>query len=138
MVAPPSPAHPLRLYKKEKLCSEIAIGQLFARGKGSDAMSALAFPIAAYWRVNTTRSVTCPRFLISVPKKKLRHAVDRVTMRRRIRESYRLSRHLIPADVPLDIAFVYVADSLKPSAPVRRSMEKMLKKIAASLAGETI
>ncbi|MDE6175118.1 MAG: ribonuclease P protein component [Duncaniella sp.] len=124
----------LRLYKIEKLRSEIAIGQLFDRSNPA-ALSVMAYPLRAVWRVNTSRkSASCPQFLIAVPKKKLRHAVDRVYMRRRIREAYRLNRHLIPRDLPLDIAFVYVASELKPYAAVERSVVRILSRIGAALA----
>lgn len=118
----------LRLYKIEKLCSETAIGRLFARSD-SQVRSALAYPLRLAWRVDDTRQVKVPRFLASVPKKRLRHAVDRVTMRRRIREAYRLNRDLIPRDLPADLAFIYVADRLLPSAKVTSSLRRLLKEV---------
>lgn len=122
-----------RLYKIEKLRSEIAIGQLFDRGNPA-ASSVMAYPLRAVWRVNTSRRTSsCPQFLIAVPKKKLRHAVDRVQMRRRIREAYRLNRHLIPRDLPLDIAFVYVAADLQTYAAVEKSIIRILTRISAAL-----
>lgn len=118
----------LRLYKKEKLCSEIAIGQLFSR-EDPDVHSAISYPLTARWKHNSHRTVTCPRFLVSVPKKRLRHAVDRVTMRRRIREAYRLSRHLLPKDLPVDIAFTFVGNGLISYQPVLKAMHHILSKV---------
>lgn len=120
----------LRLYKKEKLCSEIAIGQLFDRDHASERQSALAYPLRAVWRTNPGRHADCPQFLVMVPKRRLRHAVDRVRMRRLIRESYRLNRHL-HGDAPgrMDIAFVYVAQNLTDYQAVEKSMQRLLKKI---------
>ena len=72
------------------------------------------------------------QFLISVPKKRLRHAVDRVAMRRRIRESYRLNRHIADTDnseKPIDIAFIYIADTLEPYARIEKSMQRILRRI---------
>ncbi|MDE7147758.1 MAG: ribonuclease P protein component [Duncaniella sp.] len=124
----------LRLYKIEKLRSEIAIGQLFDRSNPA-ALSVMAYPLRAVWTVNTARrSASCPQFLIAVPKKKLRHAVDRVYMRRRIREAYRINRHLIPRDLPLDIAFVYVASDLQTYATVEKSVIRILTRISQALA----
>ncbi|MCM1077063.1 MAG: ribonuclease P protein component [Bacteroides sp.] len=123
----------LRLYKIEKLRSEIAIGQLFDRSNPA-AQSVMAYPLRAVWTVNGhRRDAECPQFLIAVPKKKLRHAIDRVQMRRRIREAYRLNRHLIPENLPLDIAFVYVADKVLPYADALRAVTRILTKIARSL-----
>ena len=130
----------LRLCKREKLCSVTAVGRLFAirqRGVSSLQGSLIAYPLRMVWRVNPERTTTTGvQFLISVPKKKLRHAVDRVAMRRRIREAYRLNRQLIPLpdDKPsVDVAFIYVADRLIDSAHVHAAMTKMLQKVAAEL-----
>lgn len=126
----------LRLYKIEKLRSEIAIGQLFDRSNPA-ASAIMAYPLRAVWRVNTSRkSASCPQFLIAIPKKKIRHAVDRVQMRRRIREAYRLNRHLIPRDLPLDIAFVYVATEVLPYASVEKAVTKILTRISSKIQPE--
>lgn len=125
----------LRLYKKEKLCSAVAIDSLFSRGSG--ASSSLAYPLRAVWRSNPGRRSDAPlAFVISVPKKRLRHAVDRVTMRRRIRESYRLSRpaHPLPEGTRIDVAFLYVADRLCDYRSIDRALNRLLERIAISAA----
>lgn len=71
--------------------------------------------------------------MITVPKKRLRHAVDRVTMRRRLREAYRLGRGHIPADAKIDIAFIYVADTLTDYTHAERSVRKILSHIVGQL-----
>ncbi len=132
----------LRLYKKEKLCSEIAIDALFSRRVSCVGATgaALSYPLRIVWRRNNGRPRGAEfQFLISVPKKKLRHAVDRVTMRRRIREAYRLNRDLLPPEEAgrrVDMAFVYVADSLQPYAAVERSVRKLIKRMAENLTNE--
>ncbi|MDE6651695.1 MAG: ribonuclease P protein component [Paramuribaculum sp.] len=125
-----------RLYKKERLCGKTAIDALFL--PGSPRESVMAYPWRAVWRVNDSRAVSNPRFLISVPKKRLRHAVDRVLMRRRCREAYRLSRNLIPADCWVDIAFVYVGSGLTPYSDAERSVVKILTKITSKLNPEPL
>ncbi|MDE7375491.1 MAG: ribonuclease P protein component [Muribaculaceae bacterium] len=120
----------LRLYKKQKLCSPTAIGMLF--GRQPDTSSALAHPLRAVWRQNPGRKSDAPaQFLISVPKKRLRHAVDRVTMRRRIREAYRLlhQEYPLPDAARIDVAFVYVANVLEPYARVEKAMRRILTAI---------
>ncbi len=135
-----------RLYKIEKLRSEIAIGQLFDRSNPA-AQSVMAYPLRAVGTVNLSRLAAmetsseisrrkvapCPQFLVSIPKKKLRHAVDRVQMRRRVREAYRLNRHLIPKDIPLDIAFIYVATEVLPYAEVLKGVTRILTRISKTL-----
>lgn len=122
----------LRLYKIEKLCSETAIGRLFARSD-SRVRGSLSYPLRLAWRVDDQREVKVPRFLVSVPKKRIRHAVDRVTMRRRIREAYRLNRDILPRELPVDLAFIYVADTLLPYAKVESSVRRLLRDVASKL-----
>ncbi len=117
------------LGKSHKLCSTIAIDKLFA---DADATAALAFPLRAVWHHADRRNqVDAPaKFLISVPKKRLRHAVDRVAMRRRIREAYRLNHSEFDANADnIDIAFVYVANDLKSYASIQRAMRRLLQQI---------
>lgn len=111
---------------------------LFSRGAASDGhtavRSAIAYPLRAVWRVNAGRTTGSPvQFLISVPKKRLRHAVDRVQMRRRIREAYRLNRHTYLSDLTdnIDLAFIYIADGLKDYADVEKSIHRILQKLSA-------
>ena len=117
----------LRLYKKEKLCSAVAIEQLF--GPGGADFARLVYPLRVVARRNPRRRSDAPvAFMISVPKKRLRHAVDRVAMRRRIREAYRLNHRLISLEegIRLDVGFVYVANGLVSYAEVERSMLRLL------------
>lgn len=121
----------LRLYKKEKLCSAVAIDTLFGRGAGVN--SALAYPLRAVWRHNPRRHSDAPiAFVVSVPKRRLRHAVDRVAMRRKIREAYRLSRSslTLPEGARYDVAFIYVADRLTDYRSVERAIDRLTRKIA--------
>ncbi len=123
----------LRLYKKEKLCSTVAIEQLFSRSGA--VRSALAFPVRAVWRQNAKRHSDAPvAFVISVPKKRLRHAVDRVAMRRRIREAYRLCRPDFPLceGARIDLAFVYVANDLQPYHAVDRAVRRIMAAVQSS------
>lgn len=126
------------LCKSQKLCGETAIDLLFSR-TAPDTMAALFYPLRGVWRVNPSRrdGATDLRFLISVPKKRLRHAVDRVTMRRRVRESFRLSRLDYPSilDKSIDLGIVYVADRQLPYSAVNRSLNRLLAKIASVSGG---
>lgn len=125
----PNQATNLKLHKSEKLCSQTAIDALF--GHNQAAKGAIAYPlrIVSAPRTSPRRHGAAPvQFLISVPKKRLRHAVDRVRMRRLIREAFRLNRDKITADPsqPLDIAFIYVGSGLTSYARVERAMVKLL------------
>ena len=125
------------LYKKEKLCSSRAVEILFSPG-GAE-FSRLCYPLRAVARRNALRKSDAPvAFLITVPKKRLRHAVDRVQMRRRIRESYRLNHHDYPvADSErIDLGLVYVADKLIPYSAVEKAMKKILSELSAHFSGK--
>lgn len=120
----------LKLRKSEKLCSPTAIDALFA---GNGTKGALAFPLRMVWNLRPSPAAATGeapvRFFISVPKKRLRHAVDRVAMRRRIREAYRLNRHLIPEGVCADVAFIYVAGDLRSYARIETAMQRLLPQL---------
>lgn len=121
----------LSLHKSEKLCSVKEIDSLFA----SRQRGLLAYPLRM---VTAVRPGGCGsgarvQFLISVPKKRLRKAVMRVTMRRRIREAYRLNRAFIPQPATeeqsatgINVAFVYVASEPVPYRQVERAMRRLL------------
>lgn len=123
------------LCKKDKLCSARAVEELFA-ADGAD-FSHLAYPLRALARHNPHRHSDAPiAFLISVPKRRLRHAVDRVAVRRRVREAFRLNRHdrPVPEGLRLDLAFVYVASDIATYAAIERAVKRILDKLAAHYA----
>lgn len=121
------------LNKSDKLCSPAAIDQLFSRGADAiPAMTAMAYPLRAVWVDNATRSKGANiQFLISIPKKRLRHAVDRVKMRRRVREAYRLNHKTYDAQLSskVNLAFIYVANELKDYSTVEKAVIKILQRI---------
>ena len=120
------------LNKYDKLCSSTAIDQLFSRGADSMTKSVMAYPLRAVWRVNEKRTAGSQiQFLISIPKKRLRHAVDRVKMRRRVREAYRLNKnnYLSAESDRIDLAFIYVADDLKDYQSIEKAVTRILHKI---------
>lgn len=76
--------------------------------------------------------------MITVPKKRRRRAVDRVLMRRRIREAWRLSRAPLrqgvdaaPAETlrSLPVALSYVADRNLDYVVVEKAMKNLICKI---------
>lgn len=138
----------LTLRKDEKLRHQSLIDPLFKEGK-----SLYEFPLRLIWRLLTPEELegsfkdALPekigklQMLITVPKKKRRHAVDRVLMRRRIREAYRLNRKELLGDTvassnigTLSMAFIYIHNENLPFDTIQRKMRSLLKKIAKGVA----
>lgn len=110
-----------KLPKATRLCSKTAVDALFASGKG-----AIAYPLRLISAPADTPGV---KFFVSIPKKRLHHAVDRVKMRRRVREAYRLMRPQLPDGLSLNIAFIYVADKTMAYDRIRSSMARLLESV---------
>ena len=110
------------LRKSAKLRHRTLIQELFRKGK-----SVYSGPLRMTFRALTDDELkgsfreSVPdlmgpvQFMITVPKKKRRHAVDRVLMRRRIREAFRMQWHtlkeLIQSDPDIrtiSLAIVYM------------------------------
>jgi ribonuclease P protein component len=122
---------PLALPKNQRLCSSKAIDALFSKGH-----SAIAYPLRAVYHLQPANpGEPQARFMITVPKKKIRHAVGRVLMRRRIREAYRLNRHrLFPtleaSGKTADIALVYLSNQPADFATISTCLCQLLDKMA--------
>ncbi len=85
--------------------------------------------LRAVARNNPRRKSDAPvAFLISAYPKRLRHAVTVCACEGLIREAYRSQKGAYPAapGLRLDLAFVYVADSLKSYASVAEAMRRIL------------
>lgn len=123
-----------RLYKSEKLCSRLEIEHLYAQGT-----SIIAYPLRAVWVAVAGGGGNHPvaaRFLISIPKKRIRHAVSRVLLRRRTREAYRLNRPLLnpvlSQGMTVLIGFNWLSTHEMDYATIDRCMKEILNKIATA------
>ena len=123
---------PARFRKKERIVSQKLIEELFGGGKSH---SLAAFPLrVVYMQLERQDRQEPVEVLISVPKKRLHHAVDRNRAKRQIREAYRLQKQLLTEKIAqgqtVDIAFVWLSDQLLPSAEVNGRMKNLLERIA--------
>ena len=137
----------LTLGKGEKLRHRTLVEKLFAKGE-----SLYEFPFRLTWRLTTIdelkESFRCEvpqpidpiQMLITVPKKKRRRAVDRVLLRRRIREAYRLNRlplrdlvESLPGESTLSLAFIYIHDKNTDYALIEKKMKSLLHKVAEKI-----
>ena len=120
-------------HKKERIVSNLLIETLFNQGNSE---SLAAYPLRAIY-TQTERQEKCApvQILISVPKKRFKHAVDRNRIKRQVREAYRHHKQLLSGVVEEDklllIAFVWLSDKHIPSSEVNKKVEMLLAKIAA-------
>ena len=150
--------------KEERIVSQKLIDELFTSGQSH---SLVAFPLRAVFfrdESRTTETIrdesrttetnrdesrttetnirdesrtTKTQVLMSVSKRRFKHAVDRNRVKRQLREAYRLNRHLLTdhlaGDQPLRIAFIWLSDQHLPTAEVKARMASLLKRMAKKL-----
>ena len=118
--------------KQERIVSHQLIETLFEKG---DSQTLAAYPLRAVFLQTERQQGHAPiQILISVPKKRFKHAVDRNRVKRQVREAYRHHKQLIsdiiPDDKELLIAFIWLSDSHCPSIEVEKRMVSLLQRIA--------
>ena len=126
---------PATFQKRERVVSEKLIDELF---NGGHSHSLAAFPLRVIYMKSEHQDGQPPvQVLISVPKKRFHHAVDRNRVKRQIREAYRHQKHLLADKVDpnqmLVVAFVWLSDQLQPSAEVDSKVKNLLERIARKL-----
>lgn len=118
--------------KRERMVSNLLIEALFDSGK---SRSVSAFPLRAVYQTTERREGSAPvQVLISVPKKRFHHAVDRNRVKRQIREAYRCHKELLWQQIPDDkmvlLGFVWLSDRHSPTVEVERRLVSILQRIA--------
>jgi ribonuclease P protein component len=127
----------------ERLKSEVLISRLFKGGK-----SLMAYPFRVVWLPieEGYRSEFPVQVAISVPKRVFKTAVQRNTLKRRIREAYRLHKHELydivqPTGAYIALMLVYVAKEPLPFSDMESGVRKMIRKMSdqiSSSSGPTV
>lgn len=107
-------------------------------------MAMSVFPLRAICMIqdaDPSQSLPPVQVLVSVPKKKLRLAVDRNRMKRQIREAYRTNKHTLSDTIAargthLYIAFICISDELCATQKVTNSVRKILTRIGERIQTE--
>ncbi|MBO4826524.1 MAG: ribonuclease P protein component [Prevotella sp.] len=126
-----------RLAKNERISSKLLIDQLFGGG-GSRSMA--AFPIRMVY-LTVSRAADWPpvKIMVSVPKRCLKHAVERNRVKRQLREAYRQNKQLLwqrmgdNSERTLLLAFIWTDSSLHETAQVNRKMRNLLTRVSEKL-----
>ena len=119
--------------KKEKMVSTREIEELFSSGSRSLSV----YPVRAVFRCVSPREQRLT-LLVSVSKRRFKHAVDRNRAKRQLRESFRLNKQVLLEKLEernqhLSLAVIWMSDHLKSSATVSKSVELLLKMIGERL-----
>ena len=123
--------------KEERLCSKKLIERLFAGGNRSFP----AFPLrVVYMPLSVDENPTDVSILISVPKKRFKHAVKRNQVKRQVREAYRLNKHILidslkaqESPKKMALAFIWLDNKIHSTDEVEYRVKKLLHHIAENM-----
>ena len=119
---------PHALPKSERLSSLTAVRRLFA-----DGASGFVYPFR-YMVLKTESTTPSVEVLFSVPKRNHKRANKRNTLKRRMREAYRLNNDALHAAIKehgkdVDIAFVYSTKDLLQYKTIEHAVRKILAEV---------
>lgn len=108
--------------KQERLCSKKTIERLFTQGNVIHC-----YPFKILWEKLEREQEWPVKIAISVSKKNFTKAVDRNALKRRIREAYRLNKHVLYKcltnhHICLAIFMVYIAKNSLSYKEIEKSM----------------
>lgn len=120
--------------KSEHLCRLGEIEKLFSAGSRSTTV----FPIRlVYRKVQAQPGTPRVKVLLSVAKRRLRHAVDRNRAKRQLREGYRHEKECLlralAGDEALHLGLIWLAEAPQPSDLLRATIHTLLERVAENL-----
>jgi ribonuclease P protein component len=119
---------------EERLKSNLSIQELLKHGR-----TVSSYPLKIYWFLSPDQHQKYPaRAAISVPKRKFRRAVDRNLMKRRLREAYRLNKHVLynsldQQEKKIQLIILFLSDEFLPFAQLDNKMRKIIRQLVNKL-----
>lgn len=115
--------------KKEKLKSQKEIELLFKQGKSINQ-----FPIRLIYKVKAEKNNISINFGVSVPKKKIKLAVNRNLIKRRIREAYRLNNYelktkLLESEKEINMMMIYSSEQILSFKEIEEKIKVILSRL---------
>lgn len=116
-----------KLPKNERLYAEKLIKELFNEGS-----SFFLYPFKVLFLKKTELINQPNQVLFSVSKKKMRKATDRNFIKRRLKEAYRLNKHILPPD-GIIVGLIFVGKAEMPFAEIQPRMIQVLNRLNQEL-----
>lgn len=118
--------------KEKHLCGDTTIARLYREGRAFIVFPLRVVYFATPFDDNTPRPPV--RILVSAPKKRFRHAVDRNRYRRLLREAYRhrqqtLIDYCIEHRITIDLSLTSVHNRLPDYADLLTIIDKIIDKL---------
>ena len=110
--------------KSERISEKKIIDSLFSSGKKFSV-----YPFDVRFLNQDENSDSISKVLITVSSSKIKSAVKRNLLKRRIKESYRINKNIIYNKL-LMIAFVYVSEEIFTFSVIDKAIKKILKKLS--------
>lgn len=122
-----------KLPKEERLCSRKILGELFISGE-----SFLVYPLKVVFIKSNSSENIQNQAAFAVSKRNFKRAVKRNLIKRRIREAYRLNKHILYGDLEakklqISAMFIYVGKEVLDYSIIEKSMISAFKKVLAKL-----
>ena len=132
--------------KSERLNSKKYIQELFTKGTGFThfPFKVICLPLT-YEQAREVSSINGgakepPRaqVLFSCSKRNFKKAVDRNTVKRRMREAYRLNKSLLPTGTYLLIAYIYIGREILSFHTIQEKLKSSFKRLGSIAQSEPL
>lgn len=124
-----------RFCKAERLCSKLLIDNLFSKGN----RVVTQFPFRVIWQFVPAYAIAYPaQVMVTVSKRNFAKATQRNTIKRQLRELYRLHKHLLYHSLEnrgkkMVLCISFQAKAPIPSAQLKEAFEALVQKLIHQL-----